>query len=277
MRFGWGIFVGGLGGLVSGLFGLGGAFLVVPLLRKYGWQSFRAQATALFVMAAGTCAATGVYMLHHEVNIVVSRDALVMAPLGGVLGAYLMPKIRHQILYSSFGGFLVVSMLYDIFYAKSASGHPLALLVGVPPLLKVLSLAFVAGVMNGLLGIGGGLVLVPGFELLMGVAPLPSQGIALVVTFVTSSVSAVTHYRLGHIRKCDLKFLVPGALGGGILGAVWANQYHAASFLRNEFVVVTLVLGGYMLFGGPATYFVKKMGWLKVPPRTSVGGPANSK
>lgn len=94
-----------------------------------------------------------------------------------------------------------------------------------------LGLGLLAGVMAGLLGIGGGLVLVVALVWL-----LPLQGVAvesamhaalatsLASIVLTGLSSARSHHRRGSVRWATVRWLVPGMLLGGWLGSALAVQ-----------------------------------------------------
>lgn len=83
-----------------------------------------------------------------------------------------------------------------------------------------------AGTMAGLAGVGGGLIYVPAFFMLM---PLHKDGVislavlgSLIAVFFTGFFSARAHWRLGHVHRDSLKRLVPGLLIGAGIG-LWST------------------------------------------------------
>lgn len=84
----------------------------------------------------------------------------------------------------------------------------------------------VAGTMAGLAGVGGGLIYVPVFFMLMpdgesGTLSLEVLG-SLVAVFITGFFSARAHWRLGHVERGSLRLLLPGLLIGAGLG-LWST------------------------------------------------------
>src|SRR5207245_1601897 len=69
-------------------------------------------------------------------------------------------------------------------------------------LLVVLGLAIglLTGIVSGLLGIGGGIVMVPAMVLSLGLSQHLAQGTSLFVIVPTAAAGSVTHFRLGNIR-----------------------------------------------------------------------------
>ena len=76
-----------------------------------------------------------------------------------------------------------------------------------------------AGVLAGLLGVGGGVLLVPAFTVLLRLAPKRAVGTSLVAVAMFSVPAMVTHALLGHINWTFALLLVAGVVPGARLGA----------------------------------------------------------
>jgi len=102
--------LGALAGVVSGLFGIGGAIVIVPvlvLLFKFSQHQAQGTSLATLLLPIGLLAAWRYYSAGH-VNV---RAAAVMAVcffFGGLLGAVLAEKINEIWLQRSFGVFLLI-------------------------------------------------------------------------------------------------------------------------------------------------------------------------
>jgi uncharacterized membrane protein YfcA len=90
-------------------------------------------------------------------------------------------------------------------------------------LLAVLG-GFVVGVLSGLMGIGGGILLVPMMVLGFGFAQHLAQGTSLAAIIPPSIVGAATHDRLGNTDRRAAAWLVLGGLIGSLGGALIAIQ-----------------------------------------------------
>ena len=112
---------------------------------------------------------------------------------------------------------------------------------------SALLLGLGAGVISGLLGVGGGVVLVPGLILLFGLSPHKAIGISLSIIVPTALIGAMKHYSLGNV---DLRVAVPVVIGGivgGFLGA-WLTSFISAPTLKRIFAVFLIFIGLNMLF-----------------------------
>lgn len=113
-------------------------------------------------------------------------------------------------------------------------------------LLVGLGIGFVAGIVSGVLGIGGGPVLVPAMVFLLDVSQKTAQGTALAIIVPTAIAGAMTHYRLGNVQAHITAWLIPAAVVGAVVGALFVAAIDAVT-LRRIFGVLLLVLSVQML------------------------------
>nr|WP_086940642.1 sulfite exporter TauE/SafE family protein [Thaumasiovibrio occultus] len=111
-----------------------------------------------------------------------------------------------------------------------------------------LILGSVVGIMSGLLGIGGGLIIVPALSVLypaLGFAPdiVMPMALATSVTSIvlTSGSSARNHFRVGNVEKTAVIALLPGVLLGGLLGSLVAKSL-PVELLPRVFACIVLFL-----------------------------------
>lgn len=127
----------------------------------------------------------------------------------------------------------------------------------------------VAGLLAGLLGIGGGLVVVPLLIYLLpilGVAPelvVPSAiATSLATICMTTAAAALTHSRTGYLEAFWLLRVLPGLALGALLGAYLVTVVNP-SWLKLIFAIVLVVLSIRMLLptseGEPKTTVSKRL------------------
>lgn len=224
-------------GVISGLFGLGGGVVAVPAALWIATDSFHeAKAASLMVIVFGSTIAVA---RHHRAGNVRWRRGARLAG-GGVLGAVLSSVVARDVsgtlLGSAFGGLLVLVGLRLVFAASP--GQRGVSFVGVTFLL-----GFVAGLLTGFLGVGGGVVMTPGLALL-GVPMHVAVATSLVGVIANGAVAAVTQAWLGMVPVM-VAIGVPLALGamvGGRLGAKLALVTPEAR-LRRVFGAVLAFIG----------------------------------
>jgi uncharacterized membrane protein YfcA len=102
-------------------------------------------------------------------------------------------------------------------------------------------LGLAAGVLSGLLGIGGGILIVPAFVLIFGFSQHLAQGttLALMVPPI-GLLAAWTYYKHGDVNVKVAALVCLGFFIGGLFGARWATQINPAT-LRRLFGVALLI------------------------------------
>lgn len=107
----------------------------------------------------------------------------------------------------------------------------------------------VGGVASGLFGIGGGVVLIPIFGLLLGFEQHRAQGTSLVALIPPTGLLAVLAYaKSGYVNWLAGVLLIPGLFLGGILGAKIAKRIEPRH-MRQVFAALLFLLGAWEIFG----------------------------
>lgn len=111
-----------------------------------------------------------------------------------------------------------------------------------------LLLGAVAGVLSGIIGIGGGILLIPALAYMYGMSQLKAQGTSLAILLLPVGFFAVLpYYRDGQV---DIKIAALVAVGfavGGWFGGTWA-QHLPAIVLRRSFATLLIVVAAKLFF-----------------------------
>lgn len=106
-----------------------------------------------------------------------------------------------------------------------------------------LVLGIAAGILAGIVGIGGGIIIVPALVFLFGMTQPRAQGTSLAALLAPVGIfAAMEYYKAGNM---DLKAGILIALGiaiGGYFGGAWA-QHLPQPVLRKVFGILLLVVG----------------------------------
>ncbi len=128
-------------------------------------------------------------------------------------------------------------------------------------LLILLSMGAVAGTLAGLLGIGGGIIIVPVLALVFRNQGVPidvlmhvSIGTSLATIMVTSLSSIRAHQKRGAVDWLIFRHITPGILLGGFLGAVVADAIPGAELRVLFAIFMFLVATQMMIAGAPAPH-----------------------
>jgi hypothetical protein len=125
----------------------------------------------------------------------------------------------------------------------------------ITPWLPYLALGCIAGLLAGLLGVGGGLIIVPVLALLfqhLGIGGDKLMQLALgtsLATIIATSLSSIAaHQRHGNVLWPILKALTPGIIIGVLCGSWLADQINSDT-LRFGFAIFVLIVASQMLLG----------------------------
>jgi uncharacterized membrane protein YfcA len=96
------------------------------------------------------------------------------------------------------------------------------------------------GILSGILGIGGGIILIPLMIFLLKITQHQAQGISLAVICL-SFISVLVYYKKGHINLSIAALIGLGFVIGGFLGAYFA-EYLPDQVLRKCFAVLMIIM-----------------------------------
>ena len=107
-------------------------------------------------------------------------------------------------------------------------------------LIQLAVIGVAAGFLAGLLGVGGGILMVPAMVLLFGYDQHVAQGTSLLVIIPAALTGSYTHYRNGRLVLRDAAVLAAGGIIGAVVGSVFALSLEDA-LLRRLFAVFLLI------------------------------------
>lgn len=108
------------------------------------------------------------------------------------------------------------------------------------PLIELALIGLAAGFLAGLLGVGGGVLIVPALVLILGFDQHIAQGTSLLVIIPAALTGSWTHYRNGRLVMRDAGTLAVGGVIGAVIGSVFALSIEG-SVLQRLFAIFLLV------------------------------------
>lgn len=201
--------VGVVAGAMSGLFGVGGGIVIVPLLVALAaFDQRRAHATSLAAIGLVAVSGTTGYALDGEVDWAVAALMAAGSIGGAVLGTHLLRVLPQRQLQLAFAAVLALTAVRLVVGDTAEGGgfelHPLS---GA----GIVVLGVAVGVLAGVLGIGGGVLSVPVLTILAGMPLVLAKGTSLAVIIPTSIVGTLRNRRAGNV---DGRAAVLVGLGG---------------------------------------------------------------
>lgn len=242
--------LGGLVGVLSGMFGVGGGFLITPLLMFIGIPPGVAVATGANQVVASSVSGVLAHVKRRTVDFRMGLVLLLGGMLGSAVGIWVFSLLRAmgqvellvQLSYVVFLGLIGAMMLQESIRALRRAANPRAaprrahqhflvhrlplkmkfrtsgLYISViPPVLVGAAVGFLAAIM----GVGGGFIMVPAMIYLLGMPTKVVVGTSLFqiifVTAFTTLMHAITAYSV------DILLAVVLILGG-VVGAQIGTQ-----------------------------------------------------
>lgn len=231
---------GAAGGFFSGLSGVGGGALLIPLMTGLlGYRQHVAHGTSLFVIVFAAAASLAVYAAQGSVDVVLTGTLLAGSLAGAYAGARFAQRIPARRLRQLLGGFLFLVGLRLLIIREV---DPAFAVDGAAEAAIGAGIGLAGGLLAGTLGVGGGAIFVPALVLLLGTGQHQAQGVSLAVIVFTAGAGAATHYRYGTVRAGDGGRLAVAAVPAGIAGAALASVLGAEA-LRAVFAVIVLAVG----------------------------------
>jgi uncharacterized membrane protein YfcA len=185
--------IGLLAGLLSGLFGVGGGTVIVPLLVLLLHFNQRLAAGTSLAAIVPT-AAVGVisYAVHGSVAWIPALILAAGAVLGAQIGTRLLPRISQTALRWGFVAFLavVIVMLFVVIPSRDAD-FDLTWISGI----ALVGVGIATGILAGLIGVGGGVIVVPVLMVAFGTSDLVAKGTSLLMMIPTALSGTIGNLR----------------------------------------------------------------------------------
>ena len=265
------VLLGGLTGILSGLFGVGGGFLTTPLLIFYGIPPTVAAASAATQV---TGASVSGVLAHSKAGGVDYRMGAIMV-VGGIVGA-LLGALLFRLLQSVGQIDVVINILYVLMLgtigalmmqealtglmpqvtaayggqARRRRHHPLV--AGLPyrwrfyasglyisPLAPLI-LGVLVGILTMLMGVGGGFMLVPAMLYILGMSGNVVVGTSLFQILFVTMVTTMTHA----LTTQAVDIILAGLL---LLGSVLGAQFGTQIAMKARPEVLRLILAAIVI------------------------------
>jgi hypothetical protein len=242
-------------GVLVGLLGIGGGVVLVPaMVYLLGYDQHLAQGTSLFILLPPIgLGALREYWRNGNVDLRAGIACACGFLIGGYGGGLLAVPLASRDLRGIFGVFLILSAV--LLWNKTRSrSKPVSSAEGGAEsdnAARIAGITFVAalcGVAAGMVGIGGGVLLVPLLGLLFGFSQHRAQGTSLVALIPPTGILAFLEYaKAGYVSWQTGLLLIPGVFLGGILGGQFARQLNPRR-MREVFAGLMLLLGLWQVF-----------------------------
>jgi len=267
--------LGGIVGVLSGMFGVGGGFLMTPLLFFIGIPPAVAVATEANQIVASSFSGVLAHLRRKTVDLrmgtVLLIGGLIGAALGVVLFNYLkslgqvdlLVKLCYVVFLGVIGGMMFIESLRAIRNTRRGAapkrkkhgwvhGLPFKMrfrtsglyISVIPPLL----VGVAVGVLAAIMGVGGGFIMVPAMIYLLGMPTKVVVGTSLFQIIFVTAFTTLLHATTNFTVDVALAVLL---LVGGVIGAQFGTMIGTrmkAEQLRILLAVMVLAVCGKLAF-----------------------------
>ncbi|MCA9862354.1 MAG: sulfite exporter TauE/SafE family protein [Thermomicrobiales bacterium] len=259
--------VAAVAAILGSMLGLGGGVFLVPILTLFfGIDPKLAVGASAIVVVTNSVVGSTNHLKSRFTNLRLAMLLQVSMALGAIAGALYSVGADPRVIYGVFGAVLVYSAVSMVLRRDRAGSAPIADAtdaldlgaafrdpaigrdVGYIPVRPAagMGVGAGAGIISGMLGVGGGVVMVPTMTLLMHVPVKAAVGTSSFMVGITSVATAFVYYSRG---KIDPSLVVPAIIGvflGGQVGSRLTRRVRAQR-LSVIFAVILLYLGVSLL------------------------------
>ncbi|MDO8410096.1 MAG: sulfite exporter TauE/SafE family protein [Phenylobacterium sp.] len=283
------VLLGAVVGFISGLFGIGGGFLMTPILLWMGIPPVVAVASEANHVAASSASSVISYSRKRQVDFRMGGVLAAGGAVGAIVGvevfrwlrllgqADLVVSLSYLIFLGLIGGLMLVESLGSVL--RQRRGQPPAKrrdrrpvwLYGLPfkvrfprsrlyiSIIPPVILGVFVGILSAIMGVGGGFILVPAMVYILRMPAGVVVGTSLFQIIITTSLASIL--QAGRNQSVDI-VLATLLLLGGVLGAQFgarASSRFRAEELRALLGLIVLIMGiqmGLVLFITPEDPFI---------------------
>lgn len=239
------------------MLGLGGGIVYIPLLVLLGVDFHSAISTSLFLVVVNSVSATSIYLRNKKIDWGLVAVLESVTAVGGLLGGFASQLLPEKVLAVLF---VAVVALAGVLMLRQSAPPPVADAVEVRwhwarragavqyavPLHFVLPICFAVGMLSNLVGIGGGVLIVPTLVLLAHVPMDIAVGSSALMVGLTALTGLFAHAAAGQYDLRTWLVLGPAVVLGSQIGAHLSVRIDKQR-LRKIFAVSTIVIALIML------------------------------
>ena len=264
-------------GMLSGIFGVGGGFLMTPLLIFIGVPPPVAVGTEANQIVASSVSGVMAHWRRGNVDFKMGMVLLVGGIIGSTFGVYLFRELRsigqidlvirlsYVVFLGIIGGLMLIESIRTMQRNRSATAprrklHQHNFLHGLPfkmrfrrsklyiSALLPLGVGFLVGVLASIMGVGGGFVMVPAMIYLLGMPTVVVVGTSLFqIIFVTANATFFQAYLNQTVDVYLALLLLLGAVVGAQIGTK-IGSYLRGEQLRGLLALMVLAVCGKLAF-----------------------------
>lgn len=268
--------VGFLGALIGSMVGLGGGFLIVPfLLIVMSFLPATVAGTSILVVFVTAVISVSQYARHHLIDWKLGGVFAGFSIPGAVIGALITGDIQTGLFMQIFAADLLLVAGYILFrpsrslniacakqlqgvvHVKPSTANPDGLAAYAINLPLAAIVFFLAGMLSGLVGVGGGSVMVPGMLLVLDMPAAMVASTSMLVMVFNAGVASIVQAALEHINWTAAILLSLGAIVGSRIGPHVSVRLNKSQLTRLMSIVLLVTAVTVLYLSLPNETYVK--------------------
>lgn len=235
--------LGFVAGVIGSMIGLGGGFVMVPVLTFAGFQPTLAASDSLFAAFSNAVASSVSYAKQKRIVYRMGLKLALLSIPGTVLGALISDEISTSLFKLLFAIVIIGSGIY-IYARRNMESKEYN--ISKQLMILVVGASFFAGVISSLFGIGGGTVFVPLMIIAIGLSMKLAAPTSQFILMFAAASGMIVHAILGHPDYFEAVLLSAGAFVGGLVGSRLSTRVSEKKL--RIFVTIILAVTSVKLF-----------------------------
>ena len=240
------IFIFGVSLVAAFIFSLGGvgaAIILIPIIVSLGIPINMAKPIGLFYNTVSLTGASISNIRKKLLDFRIGIPIIISSFLFVILGAYISKFISGRLILILFIAFLLFSGFMFLFFKKKSTDTYRT----DTPYIKLFIVGAFAGVLSGLLGIGGGGIISP-LMLMLGFNPKKITAITAFVVPFSSFSGFLTYWYLGNVNWRLLIIVSIAGIIGATLGTLFMQKKLNPAQVKKILAIILLIMAIKLIF-----------------------------
>jgi uncharacterized membrane protein YfcA len=228
---------------IFSLGGVGAAIILIPIMNAFGIPLSLAKPVGLFYNTISMAGASVSNIRHKRLDFKIGIPIIIFSFLFAIVGAWISQFINPEIILFLFIGFLLFSGFMFLFHQKKEANTYRE----DKPYVALSIVGAFAGLLSGMLGIGGGGIISP-LMLMLGFNPKKIASITAFVVPFSSFAGFLTYWAMGSINWKLLAITAIAGLAGATLGTMFMQNKLNPKTVKKILAIILLLMATKMIF-----------------------------
>ena len=228
---------------IFSLGGIGSAIILVPIMVSLGIPINSAKPIGLFINTVSMTGASINNIKNKRLDFKMGIPIIIASFIFAIVGAYISKFIPGNIIIIVFATFLTFSGLMFLFHKKKETENYRT----DSPFVKLTLIGAFAGLLSGMLGIGGGGIISP-LMLMLGLNPKKITAITAFVVPFSSLSGFLTYWAMGSVNWRLLIIATIAGTIGATVGTIFMQKKLNADTVKKILAIILLLMAVKMIF-----------------------------